>query len=46
MVALKGTVISSVPIADAISKNRTVPQDLVDVAWSLSDKQTEDAITR
>ncbi len=46
MVALKGTMISSVAIADAISKNRTVPQDLVDVAWSLSDKQTEDAITR
>ena len=46
MVALKGNLISSVPIADAISKNRTVPQDLVDVAWSLSDKQTEDAITR
>ena len=46
MVALKGNVISSVMIADAISKNRTVSQDLMDVAWSLSDKQTEDAITR
>jgi ATP-dependent phosphofructokinase / diphosphate-dependent phosphofructokinase len=46
MVALKGNVISSVPIADAISKTRTVPQDLIDVAWSLSDKQTEDAISR
>jgi phosphofructokinase-like protein len=46
MVALKGNIISSVMIADAISKNRTVSQDLIDVAWSLGDKQTEDAITR
>src|SRR6476661_255927 len=46
MVALKGNVISSVPIADAISKTRTVSPDLIDVAWSLSDKQTEDAISR
>lgn len=46
MVALKGNVISSVMIADAISQNRTVSQDLIDVAWSLSDKQTEDALTR
>ena len=46
MVALKGNVISSVLIADAISQNRTVSQDLMDVAWSLSDKQTEDALTR
>lgn len=46
MVALKGNVISSVMIADAISKNRTVSQDLIDVAWSLGDKQTEDAISR
>jgi 6-phosphofructokinase 1 len=46
MVALKGNVISSVMIADAISKNRTVSQDLMDVAWGLSDKQTEDALTR
>jgi ATP-dependent phosphofructokinase / diphosphate-dependent phosphofructokinase len=46
MVALKGNIISSVMIADAISKNRTVSQDLIDVAWSLGDKQTEDAISR
>jgi phosphofructokinase-like protein len=46
MVALKGNLISSVPIADAISKTRTVSQDLIDVAWSLSDKQREDAISR
>jgi ATP-dependent phosphofructokinase / diphosphate-dependent phosphofructokinase len=45
MVALKGSVISSVLIADAISKNRTVSQDLMDVAWSMSDKQTADTIT-
>ena len=42
MVALKGNVISSVPIADAISKTRCVPQDLIDVASSLLDTHTEE----
>ncbi len=37
MVALKGNDIRSVPIADAISKNRRVGDDLIDVARSLQD---------
>ena len=35
LVVLRGTQISDIPIADAISKTRTVGQDLLDVAKSL-----------
>jgi 6-phosphofructokinase 1 len=41
MVALKGNDITSVPITDAIAKTRYVNQELIDVATSLLDKQTE-----
>ncbi len=43
MVALKGNTISSVPITDAISSNRRVSQELLDVALSLRESHTEDA---
>jgi ATP-dependent phosphofructokinase / diphosphate-dependent phosphofructokinase len=39
MVALKGNEITSVPIADAISRTRCVSQELIDVALSLLDRQ-------
>jgi ATP-dependent phosphofructokinase / diphosphate-dependent phosphofructokinase len=38
MVALKGSEITSVPISDAIAKNRCVPQEMIDVAQSLLDQ--------
>jgi 6-phosphofructokinase 1 len=38
MVALKGNEITSVPISDAIAKNRCVPQEMIDVATSLLDQ--------
>ncbi|HMF89763.1 MAG TPA: 6-phosphofructokinase [Candidatus Angelobacter sp.] len=38
MVALKGNEITSVPITDAIAKNRCVPQEMIDVAQSLLDQ--------
>lgn len=38
MVALKGTEITSVPIAEAVAKTRCVSQELIDVALSLIDK--------
>jgi ATP-dependent phosphofructokinase / diphosphate-dependent phosphofructokinase len=38
MVALKGNEITSVPISDAIAKNRCVPQEMIDVAQSLLDQ--------
>src|SRR5215467_14844980 len=38
MVALKGSEITSVPISDAIAKNRVVPQEMMDVAQSLLDQ--------
>ena len=35
LVVLKGTSITSIPLADAIAKTRTVGQDLMDVVTSL-----------
>jgi ATP-dependent phosphofructokinase / diphosphate-dependent phosphofructokinase len=43
MVALKGNEISSVPITDAIASTRCVPQDLIDVALSLTDRRLQSA---
>ncbi len=40
MVALKGNEIASVPITDAISNNRRVSQELLDVELSLREKHT------
>ncbi len=42
MVSLKGNDIVSVPLSDAISKRRNVTEDLIDVAMSLHEKETED----
>ena len=42
MVSLKGNDIRSVPLADAISKRRQVSEELIDVALSLHEKETED----
>jgi ATP-dependent phosphofructokinase / diphosphate-dependent phosphofructokinase len=42
MVALKGSSITSVPIAEAISKTRCVSQEFIDVANSLAEKHTEE----
>ena len=42
MVALKGNDITSVPIADAVSRTRYVSQELIDVAASLSEKHAEE----
>jgi 6-phosphofructokinase 1 len=42
MVALKGNDITSVPIAEAVSRTRYVSQELIDVATSLSEKHTEE----
>jgi 6-phosphofructokinase len=39
LVVLKGTAISSIPIAEAISKNRTVGEDLFEVVKSLQPKK-------
>lgn len=46
MVALKGNDIRSVPLADAISKRRQVSEELIDVALSLHEKETEDVYNR
>lgn len=42
MVALKGNDITSVPIADAISRTRNVSQELINVATSLREKLPEE----
>lgn len=42
MVALKGNDIRSVPLADAISRRRQVSEELIDVALSLHEAETED----
>ncbi|MBZ5507763.1 MAG: 6-phosphofructokinase [Acidobacteriia bacterium] len=42
MVALKGSEITSVPIADAISQTRYLSQDFIDIAMSLREKNRED----
>ena len=38
MAALRGNKIVSVPLADAIAKNRTVDQEMIDVASGIMDK--------
>ena len=40
MAALRGNKIISVPLADAIAKNRTVDQEMIDVASGIMDKLT------
>jgi len=42
MAALRGNKIVSVPLSDAISKNRTVDQEMIDVAYGILDKLTKD----
>jgi hypothetical protein len=42
---LRGNKIISVPLADAISKNRTVDQETIDVAAGILDKLTADKVT-
>ena len=44
MAALRGNKIVSVPLADAISKNRTVDQETIDVASGILDKLTADKV--
>jgi phosphofructokinase-like protein len=46
MVSLKGNDIRSVPLADAISKRRQVSEELIDVALSLHERETEDIYNR
>jgi phosphofructokinase-like protein len=43
MVALKGNEITSVPITDAIARTRCVPQELINVALSLTDRRLQSA---
>jgi 6-phosphofructokinase 1 len=40
LVVLKGTQITSIPIADAIAKNRTVGDDLLEMVTSLQPPKT------
>ena len=42
MVSLKGNDITSVPIKDAVAKNRCVSQEFIDVVNSLAEKHTEE----
>jgi ATP-dependent phosphofructokinase / diphosphate-dependent phosphofructokinase len=42
MAALRGNKIISVPLLDAIAKNRTVDQELIDVAFGILDKLTRE----
>ena len=42
MVALKGTDIVSIPLADAIQRTRLVTQDLIDVSLGLHDRVTRE----
>jgi 6-phosphofructokinase 1 len=44
MAALRGNKIVSVPLKDAISKNRTVDQETIDVASGILDKLTTDKV--
>src|SRR6202165_1288756 len=44
MAALRGNKIVSVPLADAISKNRTVDQETIDVAFGILDKLNTDRV--
>jgi 6-phosphofructokinase 1 len=45
MSALRGNKIVSVPLTDAISKNRTVDQEMIDVAFGILDKLTTEKET-
>jgi ATP-dependent phosphofructokinase / diphosphate-dependent phosphofructokinase len=42
MVALKGNNITSVPISDAVAKNRSVNQEFIDVVNSLAERHAEE----
>jgi hypothetical protein len=42
MAALRGNKIISIPLADAIAKNRTVDQEMIDVASGIMDTLTGD----
>lgn len=42
MAALRGNKLVSVPLAEAISRNRTVDQEMIDVATGILDKLTDD----
>ena len=44
MAALRGNKIVSVPLAEAISKNRTVDQETIDVAFGILDKLNPDKV--
>ena len=44
MAALRGNKIVSVPLAEAIAKNRTVDQEMIDVASGILDKLTTDKV--
>jgi len=45
MTALRGNKIVSVPLTDAISKNRTVDQEMIDTAFGILDKLTTEKET-
>jgi 6-phosphofructokinase 1 len=45
MAALRGNKIISVPLADAVSKSRTVDQELIDAAFGILDKLTPEKET-
>jgi len=46
MVALKGNNITSVPISDAVAKNRCVNQEFIDVVNSLAERHAEEVHSR
>jgi len=46
MVALKGNNITSVPIPDAVAKNRSVNQEFIDVVNSLAERHAEEVHSR
>jgi hypothetical protein len=41
MAALRGNKLISIPLAEALSKNRTVDQDMIDVATGILDRTPE-----
>jgi 6-phosphofructokinase 1 len=44
MAALRGNRLVSIPLAEALSKNRTVDQEMIDVAEGILDKPTVDKL--
>jgi 6-phosphofructokinase 1 len=44
MAALRANKIISVPLSDAIAKNRTVDQETIDVAFGILDKLNPDKV--